>query len=185
MIRAGVGAATTPPSSQSLPARFSRLVTTPKYFAGSTSNCSLPSWPITPVAWPPVLPVPCSGLAARRAGSLLRRASDHSLHARQRGGQLLSAGMFAAPLLFHWRRQRLALALRLDFGVAHSSLKLQQLELRIAELFAAWAILLDPLQAQLLFQYLDLQFGPSKFLPQIDYLLGFGKRNGTGTRHVR
>src|ERR1035437_1674398 len=64
MIRAGAGAATTPPSSQRLQARFSRLVTTTKYFAGSTSNCSLTSWPITTVAWPQVLQVHCSGVQA-------------------------------------------------------------------------------------------------------------------------
>src|ERR1019366_8106810 len=114
-------------------------------------------------------------LAASLAGALFRRAGDHSLHARQRGGQLLPSGMFAAPELLRSRRQRFALALRLDFGVTPPRVQNQQLELRIAEFLAARAVLLDPLQAQALFQYLYIQFGPSKFLPQIDYLLGFGK----------
>ena len=83
--------------------------------------------------------------------------------------------MLASLLLFlARRRQRLALALRLDFGVAHSGLQFQQLQLRIAEFLAAGSVLLDPLQAQSLFQYLDLQFGPGKFLLQLDDLLGFG-----------
>jgi len=65
---------------------------------------------------------------------------------------------------FRRRRQRLALALRLDLGVAHSGLQIQQLELRIAEFLAAGSVLPDPLQTQSLFQYLDLQLGPGEFL---------------------
>src|ERR1035441_8562709 len=105
MIRSGTGAATTPPSSQRLQARFSRLVTTTKYFAGSTSSCSLIS-----------------------------------------------------------RRQRFASALRLDFGMAHARLKIQQLELCVVEFLAAGAVLVDPLQSQLFFQYPDLQLSPDEFL---------------------
>jgi hypothetical protein len=82
--------------------------------------------------------------------------------------------MLTSLWLFLRRRQRLALALRLDFGVAHSRLQLKQLELRIAEFLAARSVLLDPLQPQSLFQYLDLQFGPGEFLLQVDDLLGFG-----------
>jgi hypothetical protein len=87
--------------------------------------------------------------------------------------------------LFLQRRQRLALALRLDLGVAHSRLQIQQPELCIAEFLAAGSVLLDPLQAQSLFQYLDLQFGPGKFLLQLDDLLRLGYRNGRRTRHLR
>jgi len=73
--------------------------------------------------------------------------------------------MLASLLLFLRRRcQRLAFALRLDFGVAHSGLQIQQLELCIAECLAAGSVLPDPLQAQPLFQYLDLQLGPGEFL---------------------
>src|ERR1700693_2893980 len=36
------------------------------------------------------------------------------------------------------------------------------------------SVLLDPLQPQPLFQYLDLQFGPGKFLLQLDDLLRLG-----------
>jgi hypothetical protein len=43
---------TTPRSSHRLQVRFSRLVTNTKYFAGSTSSCSLSSYPITVVACP-------------------------------------------------------------------------------------------------------------------------------------
>jgi hypothetical protein len=82
--------------------------------------------------------------------------------------------MLASLLLFLRRRQRLALALRQDLGVAHPGLQIQQLELRIVEFLAAGSVLLDPLQTEPFFQYLDLQFGPGKFLPQLDDLLGFG-----------
>jgi hypothetical protein len=43
MIRGGRGAETTPRSSHDLQARFSRLVTWTKYFAGSTSSWELSS----------------------------------------------------------------------------------------------------------------------------------------------
>jgi hypothetical protein len=49
MIRGGNGAETTPCSSHDLLARFSRLLTSTKYFAGSTSNWELSSYPITTV----------------------------------------------------------------------------------------------------------------------------------------
>ena len=69
--------------------------------------------------------------------------------------------MFASRLLFlRRRRQRFALALCLDFDVAHPGFQVEQLELRIAELLAAGSVFLDPLQTQPLFQYLDLQLGP-------------------------
>ena len=90
----------------------------------------------------------------------------------QAGGQFLPSWMLAFLWLFLRRWQRLAL--RLDFGVAHSRLQLQQLKLRIAEFLAAGSVLLDPFQAQPFFQYLDLQFGPGKFLLQLDDLFGFG-----------
>ena len=64
MMRGGSGAAITPPSSQCLQARFSRLVTSTKYLAGSTSNCSLSSWPITTVSAPQPVHTHCSGAQA-------------------------------------------------------------------------------------------------------------------------
>src|SRR5882724_12344323 len=64
MILAGTGAAATPPSSHLRQARFSRLVTNTKYSAGSTSSCSLWSYPITVIAWPQLLQVHCSGVQA-------------------------------------------------------------------------------------------------------------------------
>jgi len=103
-------------------------------------------------------------LAASLAGALFRRTGDRSLHARQAGGQLLPPGMFAAPLWFRGRRQWLAPAFRLDFGIAHPGLKIQQLELCVAEFLAAGSVLLDPLQPQLLFQRLDPQLSPDEFL---------------------
>ena len=81
--------------------------------------------------------------------------------------------MLASLLLFLRCWQRFALALRLDFDIAHPGLQIQQLQLRIAEFFAARSVLPDSLQAQALFQYLDLQFGPGKFLLQLNDLLGF------------
>jgi hypothetical protein len=44
----------------------------------------------------------------------------------------------------------------------------------IAEFLAAGTVLLDPLQSQLLFQYLDLQLSPDEFFLQLDDLLSFG-----------
>ena len=52
MIFSGRGAAITACSSQSGHASFSRLVTSTKYFARSTSNRWLSSWPITTVSFP-------------------------------------------------------------------------------------------------------------------------------------
>jgi hypothetical protein len=46
------GAETIPARAQHGQVRFSRFVTSTKYFAGSTSNCSLSSYPITVAAWP-------------------------------------------------------------------------------------------------------------------------------------
>jgi hypothetical protein len=46
--------------------------------------------------------------------------------------------------------------------------------LRIVKFLAAGSVLPDPLQAQSLFQHLDLQFSPDKFLLQLHDLLGFG-----------
>jgi len=66
-------------------------------------------------------------LAASRAGTLFGRTNDHSLYARQAIGQFLPSRMLAFLWLFlRGRRQSFALALRLDFGVAHSRLQLQQ-----------------------------------------------------------
>ena len=55
------------------------------------------------------------------------------------------------------RRQRLPRALRLYFQIADPRLQLQQLQLRVAELFARRTVLLDALPAQPLFQDLDFE----------------------------
>src|SRR5271154_4967161 len=118
---------------------------------------------MTALAWPQASQAHCSGVQTITRSTRGKPA-----------GSSCRPGMWAFLWLFLRRWQRLPLALRLDFGVAHSWLQLQQLELRIAEFLAARSVLLDPLQAQSLFQDLDLQFGPGKFLLQVDDLLGFG-----------
>ena len=75
------------------------------------------------------------------------------------------------------RRQRLALALRLYFQIADAGLLFQQLQLRVAELFAAGTVLLNPLQPQPLFQYLDLEVAQLQLPLQLDY---FGRVVGSG-----
>jgi hypothetical protein len=55
--------------------------------------------------------------------------------------------MLAPLLLFRSRWQRVAFALGGHFRVADARLELQQLQLQIAQLPAAGAILGDPLQA--------------------------------------
>src|SRR5258708_20761894 len=65
MIRGGSGAETTPCSSHDLQARFSRLLTSTKYFAGSTSSWELSSWPITTVSLPQPWQTHCSGVHFR------------------------------------------------------------------------------------------------------------------------
>jgi hypothetical protein len=75
-------------------------------------------------------------------------------------------------------RQRLALALRLDFHVAHARLQVQQVQLRVAQLLAGRAVLLDALQAQAFFQNPDLHLRPGQLLFELRDLLGFGKRWG-------
>ncbi len=121
------------------------------------------------------------GLAASLAGALFRRAGDHSLHARQPGGQLLASGMRTGfPVR---RRQRLAFAFRLDFDVAHSWFQFQEFQLRRVELLASRTVLLDPLEPQLLFQRVDLQMGQGQRALQCDDLIGFGSL-GSGGRDV-
>ena len=85
--------------------------------------------------------------------------------------------MFAFPLLRN--RHSRPFAFRLDFGVAHARLQLQQLQLRVAELLAARTVLVDPLQPQPFFQDLDLQVCPLQFPRQLGNLLGLG-RGGSG-----
>lgn len=50
------------------------------------------------------------------------------------------------------------------FQIAHAGLELQQLQLLAGQLFAARPILRNPLQAQLLFQYLNLQLRILQFV---------------------
>jgi len=86
-------------------------------------------------------------LAAVGAWALLRRAADHSFHARQIRWQLLPPRMRALPPgargALYARRQRLPRAHRLHFQIADARLHLQQLQLRVAELFARRTVLLD------------------------------------------
>jgi len=52
--------------------------------------------------------------------------------------------------------QRLALALRFHLGAADARLQLQQLQLFVRQLLAAWPVFRDPLQPQPFLQHLDL-----------------------------
>ena len=82
------------------------------------------------------------------------------------------------------RRQSLPRTLRLHFQIAHARLQFQQLQLRVTEFFAARAVLLDALQPQPLFQYLDLQICPMKLSLQLGYggrVVG-GRLRGIGDR---
>ena len=66
-------------------------------------------------------------------------------------------------------RQRLASTLGLHFQVADARLQFQQLQLRIAQLFAARTVLLDALQLQPFFQNLDLEVRPVELPLQLDH----------------
>ena len=118
-------------------------------------------------------------LPAGWAGALLRSAAQHAFHAWQSGGQLLPSRMWAAGP--DGRGDRLALALGLHFDAAHPGLPFQQFQLRGVELLARRAVLLDPLEPQLLFQNLDFQLRPLQLLPQFDNLFGLGN-NGIERR---
>src|ERR1700737_2502458 len=61
-------------------------------------------------------------------------------------------------LAFRRGLDRWTLALRLDFYPADSRLQLQQLQLCVRELFAAWPILRDAHQPQSFLQYTNFQF---------------------------
>ncbi len=115
-------------------------------------------------------------LPAGLAGALLGRAGNHPLDPRQIGRQFLPPRM-RAPVLLR-RRQRLAFALRLDLDVADPGLQIQQVQLRVAQLLAGRAVLLDSLQPQALFQNPDLHLRPGQLLLELGDLLGFGKRTG-------
>ena len=83
--------------------------------------------------------------------------------ARQMRRQFLSPGMLALVARLGRLQYRLAPAFGFHFLAADARLELQQLQLRVAELLARRAVLLDPLQPQLLFQGLNLQVGPLEF----------------------
>ena len=68
-----------------------------------------------------------------------------------------------------WARQRLPRTLRLHFQIADARLQFQQLQLRVAELFARWTVLLDALPPEPLFQHLDLEIGPVELPLQFGY----------------
>src|SRR6202044_1185165 len=88
--------------------------------------------------------------AAVAALALLRHAGNDLLHAGKIGGQRLAAGMLTPLLLLILRRgrQRLAAALGSHFNVADAGFQIQQLQLKIAQLLAAGAVLGDSLLAQ-------------------------------------
>jgi hypothetical protein len=65
--------------------------------------------------------------------------------------------------------------------MAHSRFEFQQVELRIAEFLAPRTVLLDPLQPQLLLQYLDLQIGQCQCPLQRNQLINFGSLGGGGS----
>src|ERR1019366_9219258 len=93
--------------------------------------------------------------ATAAAPALLRRAGHELFHARKVRRQGLAPRMLAP--WFSGRGWRLPLALGLDLGTADARLQLQQLQLRVGELFAARTILRNPLLTQSLFQHPDLQ----------------------------
>lgn len=84
--------------------------------------------------------------SAVSAYALFRCAGNHPLHAGKIGGQRLAARMLAPLFLFWSRWQRVALALGDHFRVTDARLELQQLQLQIAQLLAARAVLGDSLQ---------------------------------------
>jgi hypothetical protein len=66
-------------------------------------------------------------------------------------------------------RPRRPCALGLHFPIADARLQFQQLQLLVAELFAAGTVLLDALPPQPLFQYLNLEVGPLQFPLQLGH----------------
>ena len=94
-------------------------------------------------------------LSAAATHALFGRAGDHAFHARKIRRQRLAARMLTL-LLVRSCRQRIAFTLRHDLQVADSGLELQQLQLQAGQLLAARPVLRDPLQAQLLFEELNL-----------------------------
>ena len=83
--------------------------------------------------------------------------------------------MGAFPPRVRPHRQRFPRALRLHFQIAGARLSLQQLQLPVAELFAAGAVFLDALQPQPFFQYLDLEVCPMQLPLQLGYFQGIGR----------
>jgi hypothetical protein len=86
-----------------------------------------------------------------------------------------------------WRRgwQRLALAFGDNFQIADAGLLFQQFQLCVAEFFAGWAVLLNPLQPQPFFQKLDFQVGELQLAFQLDYRgwIGGIDDRGCGSQH--
>jgi hypothetical protein len=81
--------------------------------------------------------------------------------------------------------QRFATAFRFHFLCADTGLKIQQLQLVVAELLAFRPVFADQLQAQPFFQRLDFQARPLQFLRQKYDLFGFGTGYIIGESRLR
>src|SRR5271165_2237828 len=144
MMRGGSGAATTPSSSHDRQARFSRLVTSTKYFAGSTSRLGTL-----------LVADHYSFFAPTRAHALIRCARQDPLYARKVRRQFLAARMLAGSVLRAPHRR--TLTLRLQYHFTDDGLECEQFHLHVGKLFTARSILLDAHQPQLLFQHTNPQ----------------------------
>jgi hypothetical protein len=93
-------------------------------------------------------------------------------------GKFLPSGMLSvlAFCLCRWRcgRQWIAPAFGFCFLCADAGLKVQQVQLFVAELLAFRPVFVDQFQTQAFFQRLDFQTAPLQFLRQKDDLFGFG-----------
>src|SRR6202162_3368519 len=84
-------------------------------------------------------------LTANPANALLGGAGDDLFDSLQMRGQLLTSRMVA--LFFNRGRDRFALSFRLDFSAIDPWLEFKEFELFETQSLAAWAVLLDQIQA--------------------------------------
>src|SRR5271165_4215448 len=172
MMRGGSGAATTPSSSHDRQARFSRLVTSTKYFAGSTSRLGTL-----------LVADHYSFFAPTRAHALIRCARQDPLYARKVRRQFLAARMLAGSI--RQEPHRSPITLLPHYYLIDDRLKFEQFQLRVGELFAARSILLDAHQPQLLFQHTNPQLRVLQPAPQLCDELQVGRcgRDGSFTHN--
>src|SRR5271166_3805947 len=172
MMRGGSGAATTPSSSHDRQARFSRLVTSTKYFAGSTSRLGTL-----------LVADHYSFFAPTRAHALIRCARQDPLYARKVRRQLLAARMLAGSVRRAPHRRGLTFPLHHYF--TDGWLKREQFHLRLGKLFPTRSILLDAHQPQLLFQHTNPQLRVLQPVPQLcdEFQIGRCGRDGSFTHN--